>query len=138
MVMSVCLSARYIQTRASMGLVVNHCPAAMHRRVSNWHVALNVTRNIFALLPTVLELWVEICSNGRQTITTRCLNNAVITTMVIGPLNGGTYCARSAFIHLGLWRKLLDCSLHYLTTSKRILKCALLTFSTTSNWMAEI
>ena len=42
-------------------------------------------------------------------------------------------CARSAFTHLGLWRKLYDCSLHHFTTSHYILKCDLLSFSLISN-----
>ena len=46
-----------------------------------------------------------------------------------------TYCAcvRSPFKNLGLWRKLYDCSMDYLTTSQCILKCVRLTFLTTSN-----
>ena len=58
--------------------------------------------------------------------------------MVIGPLDGHTFCARSAFTHLGLWRKLYDCSLHHFTTSQSILACALLPFSSTSNRLAGI
>ena len=65
-------------------------------------------------------------------------NNKVITTMVIGPLDDQTYCARSASTHLGLWQKLNDCSLHHFTTSQRIIKCALLTFSSTARRLAEI
>ena len=41
--------------------------------------------------------------------------NKVITTKVIGLLDDRTYCARSVFTRLGLWRKLYDCfiaSLH--------------------------
>ena len=49
-----------------------------------------------------------------------------------------TYCARIAFTHLELWRKLYDCSLHHFTTCQCILKCVRLIFSTTSNWLAEI
>ena len=64
--------------------------------------------------------------------------NKVITTMVIGQLDDLTYGAPSALTHLGLRRKLYDCSLHHFTTSKCILKCALLTFSSTSNRFAEI
>ena len=37
-------------------------------------------------------------------------------------LDDRTYCARSAFTHLGLWRKLYDCSLHHFTTNQFILK----------------
>ena len=32
--------------------------------------------------------------------------NKVITTMVTGPLDDRTYCARSVFTHLGLWQKM--------------------------------
>ena len=47
-----------------------------------------------------------------------------------------TYCARSAFIHLGLWRKLYDSSLHHFTASQFVLKCAQLTFSSSSTvWL---
>ena len=41
----------------------------------------------------------------------------VITTMVIRPLDDRTYCARSAFIRLGLSRKLCDCSQDHFTAS---------------------
>ena len=43
------------------------------------------------------------------------LDHKVIATMVIWPLDDHTYCA-----HLGLWRKLYDCSLHHFTTSQCI------------------
>ena len=66
------------------------------------------------------------------------LNRKVITTMVSCPLDAHTYCAWSAFTHLGLWRIVYDCSLHKFTTRKCILKCPLLTCSSTSNWLAEI
>ena len=37
----------------------------------------------------------------------------VITTMVIRPLDDHTcHCARSAVAHLGIWRKLYDCTWH--------------------------
>ena len=39
--------------------------------------------------------------------------NKVITTMVIRPLNDRTNSAQSAFTHLGLWRKLYDCSWYH-------------------------
>ena len=39
--------------------------------------------------------------------------------MVIGPPDDHTYCARSAFTHLGLWWKLNNCSLHHFTTSNQ-------------------
>ena len=42
----------------------------------------------------------------------------VITTMVIRPHDDRTYCARSAFTHLGLWQKLYNCSLHHFTVSQ--------------------
>ena len=61
-----------------------------------------------------------------------------IITTVIGPLDDRTYCGQSSFTHLELWRKLYNCSLHHFTTSQCILKRALLTFSTTSNRLAEI
>ena len=51
------------------------------------------------------------------------LLDKVITTLVIRPLNDHTYCTRSAYTHLGLWRKLYNCSLHHFTTSQCILKC---------------
>ena len=65
-------SAGYIPTRASTGLVVNHCALAVSPNVysrGTWHV----TRGKFSLSPTVLELGAEICSNDRQTITIRWL-----------------------------------------------------------------
>ena len=62
----------------------------------------------------------------------------VITTMVIRPLNDRTHCARSAITQLGLWRKLYECLLDHFTTSQCILKCALLTFSSTSNRLDKI
>ena len=34
-----------------------------------------------------------------------------------------TSCARSAFTHMGTWRKIYDCSLHHFTTSQCIVKC---------------
>ena len=65
--------------------------------------------------------------------------NKVITAMVIGPLDDHTYCAaRSAFTHLGLWRKMDDCSLHHFASSRYILRCILLTFLSTSNQLPEI
>ena len=72
-----------------------------------------------------------------HTITIVCLNK-VITTMMIGPLDDHTYCTRSAFTHLELWRMLYYCLLHHFTTCQCILKCALLTFSSTSSRLAEI
>ena len=60
------------------------------------------------------------------------------TTVVTTMHDDCTYFARSAFAHLGLWQKLYDCSLHHFTTSQCILKCAPLTLSSTSNWLAEI
>ena len=64
-----------------------------------------------------------------------------LTTMVIRPLDDRTisYCARSAFTHLGLWRKLNDCSwYHFLQPTKCVLKCTSLTLSSISNWLVEI
>ena len=58
--------------------------------------------------------------------------------MVIGPFDDRTYCARSAFTHLGLCRKLFDYSLHHSTTSQCIVNVVLLKFSSTSNRLAEI
>ena len=40
--------------------------------------------------------------------------------------------------HLGLWRKLCDCLGHHFTVSQCVLKCALLTFLSISNRLAEI
>ena len=40
--------------------------------------------------------------------------------------------------HLGLWRKLYNCSLHHIPKSQCILICVRREFSTTSNWLAEI
>ena len=48
-------------------------------------------------------------------------------------LDDHTYRTRSAFTHLGFWRKLYDCSLHHFTTRQCILKCIIFTFSSTSN-----
>ena len=44
-----------------------------------------------------------------------CNRNKVIITMVIKPLDDPTYCTRSAFTQLGVWRKLIDCSWHHFT-----------------------
>ena len=49
-----------------------------------------------------------------------------------------THIVLDLFTHLGLWRKLNDYSLHHFTTGQCILKYALLTFSSTSNRLAEI
>ena len=70
----------------------------------------------------------------------RINTDKVITTMVIGLLddNDRTYCAQSAFTHLGLTRKMHDCSLYHFTTSQCLLKRAPLTFSSTSNQLVEI
>ena len=66
-------------------------------------------------------------------------NSKVITTMVIELLDDRTYCAPSAITHLGLGQKVYNCSSYHFTTSQCILKCAaLLTFSSTSNHLAEI
>ena len=46
--------------------------------------------------------------------------------------------ARSAFTHLGLWRKFYDCSSHHFTASQCVLKCALLTFTSTSSRLVVI
>ena len=59
-------------------------------------------------------------------------NNKVITTLD----DGRTHCPQSAFTHLGLWRKLYDCSLHHSTASQCVLKCALFTFSSTPGRLA--
>ena len=59
--------------------------------------------------------------------------------MLLGPLDDPTYYTRSAFTHLGLRRKMYDCSLHHFITSQCVLlKCAMLTFSSNSNQLAEI
>ena len=58
--------------------------------------------------------------------------NKVITTMVIRPLDDRTYCARSAFTHLGFWPKLYDCSRYHFTASEWFFKWPLLTFSSIS------
>ena len=42
--------------------------------------------------------------------------------MVIRSLDDSTYCVRSAFTHLGLWRKLCDCSRHQLRARKCLTK----------------
>ena len=63
-------------------------------------------------------------------------SNKMITRMMIGPLDDHTFW--SAFTHFGLWQNLYDCSLHQFTTSLCILKCVLLTLSSTSNRLAEI
>ena len=65
-------SAGYIQTRASTGLVVNHCTAAMAPK-DNSHVVWHVIPKHFFLSPIVLELRPKICYNGRQTNTIRKL-----------------------------------------------------------------
>ena len=62
----------------------------------------------------------------------------VITAMVLRPLNDRICCARSAFTHLGIWRKLHDCLWHRVTVSQSVIKCALLTFSSISNRSAAI
>ena len=64
--------------------------------------------------------------------------NKVITTMVIRPLDDRIYCVWSVFTHLWLWQNPYDCSLHHFTTNQWILKYASLTFSSTSNRLAEI
>ena len=66
------------------------------------------------------------------------IENKVIAAMVIGPLNNRTYCAWSAFTLLGLWWKLYNCSLHHFKTCQCVLRCALLTVSSTSKKLAKI
>ena len=62
-----------IQSHSSRGLVVNHCAVAVSPKVPS-RVAWQVThKHTFFLLATVLELWAEICSIDRQTITIRRL-----------------------------------------------------------------
>ena len=58
--------------------------------------------------------------------------------MVIRPLDDRTYCGRSAFTHLGLRRKLYDCSLHHFIASQCLLKCVQLTFSSIASLLAGI
>ena len=52
----------------------------------------------------------------------------VIATMVIKLLDDCTHCVRSSFTHLGICRKLFDCSQHHFTYSQCLLKCSPLTF----------
>ena len=54
------------------------------------------------------------------------IQNKFVATMAIRPLNDHTYCARAAFTHLGLWRKLYDYSLHHLTVSRYLNMCSFL------------
>ena len=54
--------------------------------------------------------------------------NKVITTMVIRPLNDRTSCVRFALTHLGLWRKLYDCSMHHFRTRKFYQTCCINVF----------
>ena len=89
------------------------------------------------------NLKVQFLTNIQQSVDywTAKLYNKVIITMMIGPLDDYTYCARSAFTHLGLWPKLYDYSMHHFTTSQFILKCALFslfTLSSTSNRLTKI
>ena len=58
--------------------------------------------------------------------------------MVIRPLDGRTYCVRSALAHVGLSRKLYDCSRHKLRARKCLIRRALLTFSSISNLLPAI
>ena len=44
----------------------------------------------------------------------------ISTTMVTRPHDDRTYCARSAFTHLDLWRNLCDCSMYRFTTNQRV------------------
>ena len=75
--------------------------------------------------------------DSRPTTNVQAKEYKVITIMVIGPLDDCTYCARSAFTHLGLWQKMYECSLHPFTASQLVLKCALFTFSSISNLKFE-
>ena len=63
----------------------------------------------------------------------------IVTMILIRSFDNRTHYARSAFTHLGLRRKMYDFDCF---TSQPvnwcILKCALLTFSSTSNRLAEI
>ena len=68
----------YIQTRAFTGLVVTHCSAAITPKGKSclaWHV----NSKYFYLLPTVVEPWAEICSDGRHTLTIRRQNKCILT-----------------------------------------------------------
>ena len=62
--------------------------------------------------PTTLPLrqLFESEKQGHQITTTDLLDNH-------------TYFAQSAFTHLGLWRKLYDCSMHHFAASQCVLKC---------------
>ena len=72
-----------------------------------------------------------VCNKIGYDVTTYCRSAAywvrilatdaykVITTMVIGPLDDRTYCARSAFTHLVLWRKLYNLKGGLLTLGSR-------------------
>ena len=64
--------------------------------------------------------------------------NKVITTKVTRLLNDHTYCARSAFTHLGVLAKAVRLFMPSLYNQPIRPKCALLTFSTTYNQLTEI
>ena len=66
-------SGTYKYARASTGLAVNHCAVAMSPKGSLSGTCL-LTRNLFSLASTVLEIGAEICSNDSQTIAIRRLN----------------------------------------------------------------
>ena len=54
------------------------------------------------------------------------VQNKVITTMVIRPLDEPEYFARSPFADLGIWTVLYDCSWHH-TTASCVVECSHLT-----------
>ena len=58
---------------------------------------------------TVLKSVEPLSTNGNHNVAYK-----VVITMLIGPLDEGTYCARPTFTHLGMWRKMYD--FHCLTS----------------------
>ena len=53
-------------------------------------------------------------------------------------LSDHIYCVLSVFTHLGLWRRLYDCSRHYFRARKSLIERALLTLSSISNHLAAV
>ena len=107
-----------------------HCQI-MALRVSIWHCCLGVKTGIGGTkwyrlkCQPHIHIWLLYTTNipnapfGHKPLT----KDKVITTMVIGPFDDHTYCARSVFTHLGLWWKLYDCSWDHFTARQFILKC---------------
>ena len=83
-------------------------PAYFTTGFSQFWFAVDQKKLVTSYPESGTHLWNASASINLQISCT--MQDWVIAAMVIKPLDDCTYCVRDSFTHLGLWRKLYDCS----------------------------